>query len=107
MPGSTLRRASSTNIRRRFFCSKAWAVPGKRLRISLPKEECSGLILNYSGRDVAWYLDYALRQSRRVGLYAHYSETHDNNRLAERGRAWSLMRNQLCALTSVSGAYGF
>jgi len=67
----------------------------------------SELFQNYSGRDVAWYLCYALKQSRRVGIYAHYSETHDNNRLAERGRPWSLMRNQLSALTSVSGAYGF
>src|SRR5205814_7987831 len=46
-------------------------------------------------------------QSRRVGIYAHYSETHDNMRLAERGRGWSLMRNQLSALSSVSGTYGF
>jgi predicted glycogen debranching enzyme len=37
----------------------------------------------------------------------HYSETHDNDRLAKLGREWSLMRNRLCALTSVSGAFGF
>ena len=67
----------------------------------------SELFQNYSGGQVAWYLDYALRQSERVGLYVHYSETHDNTRLAERGRAWSLLRNRLCALTSVSGGYGF
>jgi len=67
----------------------------------------SELFQNYSGHDVASYLDYALRQSARVGIYAHYSETHDNARLAQRGRGWSLMRNQLCALTSVGGAYGF
>lgn len=67
----------------------------------------SELFQNYSGQDVAHYLDYSLRQSGRVGLYVHYSETHDNPRLAEKGRAWSLLRNQLCALTSVSGGYGF
>ncbi len=67
----------------------------------------SELFQNYSGHDVAKYLDYTLRQSQRVGLYVHYSETHDNNRLAAESRAWSLMRNQLCALTSVSGGYGF
>jgi predicted glycogen debranching enzyme len=67
----------------------------------------SELFQNYSGAEVAGYLDYALRQSERVGLYVHYSETHDNPRLAARGRAWSLLRNRLCALTSVSGAYGF
>ncbi len=67
----------------------------------------SELFQNYSGRQVADYLDYANRQSARVGTYLHYSETHDNDRLAARGRAWSLLRNRLCALTSVSGSFGF
>ena len=67
----------------------------------------SELFQNYSGSQVAHYLDYANRQSERVGLYAHYSETHDNDRLAKKGRVWSLMRNRLCALASASGAYGF
>jgi predicted glycogen debranching enzyme len=67
----------------------------------------SELFQNYSGPDIASYLDYSLRQSRRLGLWVHYSETHDNDRLAKLGRAWSLLRNQLCALTSVSGGYGF
>jgi predicted glycogen debranching enzyme len=67
----------------------------------------SELFQNYSGSDVAGYLDYSNRQSERVGLYIHYSETHDNSRLAERGRAWSLLRNRLCALTSASGGFGF
>jgi len=67
----------------------------------------SELFQNYSGRDVAWYLDYSNRQSARIGAYVHYSETHDNSRLAEKGRVWSLMRNRLCALTSPSGGFGF
>jgi starch synthase (maltosyl-transferring) len=67
----------------------------------------SELFQNYSGIEVASYLEYALRQSQRLGLYVHYSETHDNIRLATRGRAWSLLRNRLCALTSVSGGFGF
>ncbi|HTA94510.1 MAG TPA: glycogen debranching enzyme N-terminal domain-containing protein, partial [Verrucomicrobiae bacterium] len=67
----------------------------------------SELFQNYSGRDVANYLDYSTRQSARIGGYFHYSETHDNSRLAEKGRAWSLMRNRLCALTSPSGGFGF
>jgi len=67
----------------------------------------SELFQNYSGRQVADYLDYAHRQSARVGTYVHYSETHDNDRLAVRGRRWSLLRNRLCALTSTSGAFGF
>ena len=67
----------------------------------------SELFQNYSGRDVAWYLDYADRQSERAGSYVHYSETHDNDRLAKKGRAWSLLRNRLCALASPSGGFGF
>jgi len=67
----------------------------------------SELFQNLSGADVARYLDYSHRQSERVGLYVHYSETHDNNRLAWSGRAWSLLRNRLCALASVSGGFGF
>ena len=67
----------------------------------------SELFQNYSGRQVADYLDYATCQSLRVGTYIHYSETHDNDRLAARGRAWSLLRNRLCALTSASGGFGF
>jgi starch synthase (maltosyl-transferring) len=67
----------------------------------------SELFQNYSGKDVAWYLDYALRQDQRVGVYVNYSETHDNDRLAKKGRAWSLLRNSLCALTSANGGFGF
>ena len=67
----------------------------------------SELFQNYGGKEVAWYLDYSLRQSGRMGLWVHYSETHDNPRLAALGRAWSLLRNRLCALTSVSGAFGY
>jgi len=67
----------------------------------------SELFQNFSGREVAGYLDYSLRQCERVGLYVHYSETHDNNRLAAKSRAWSLLRNRLCALSSVRGGFGF
>jgi predicted glycogen debranching enzyme len=67
----------------------------------------SELFQNYSGAEVASYLEYALKQSTRLGLYVHYSETHDNIRLAAKGRDWSLLRNRLCALTSVSGGFGF
>jgi predicted glycogen debranching enzyme len=67
----------------------------------------SELFQNYTGADVARYLDYSLRQSQRLGLYVHYSETHDNPRLAASGRAWSLLRNRLCALASDCGGFGF
>jgi predicted glycogen debranching enzyme len=59
------------------------------------------------GMQVAGYLDHSLKKSGHLGLLVHYSETHDNQRLAARGRAWSLLRNRLCALTSLSGGFGF
>lgn len=65
----------------------------------------SELFQNYSGEQVSGYLDHALRQSERVGLLVHYAETHDNDRLAKKGRAWSLLRNRLSALASHSGGY--
>jgi starch synthase (maltosyl-transferring) len=67
----------------------------------------SELFQNYTGPQVASYLEYAHRQSERAGLYVHYSETHDNDRLAKGGRAWSLLRNRICGLTSVGGGFGF
>jgi len=67
----------------------------------------SELFQNYSPQEVAHYLDYSLRQSERVGVYVHYSETHDNNRLAANGAKWSLMRNRLSALASVAGGFAF
>lgn len=67
----------------------------------------SELFQNYGGSEVASYLDHAHRQSTRVGTLVHYSETHDNARLAQGGKAWSLLRNRLCALTSTSAAFGF
>jgi predicted glycogen debranching enzyme len=67
----------------------------------------SELFQNFDGPAVQGYLDHALKQSRRVGLLVHYSETHDNARLAAKGRAWTLLRNRLCALASVSGGFGF
>ena len=67
----------------------------------------SELFQNYSGPEVAGYLDHCYRQTARAGLLVHFSETHDNDRLAARGRDWSLLRNRLCALTSVAGGFGF
>ncbi len=67
----------------------------------------SELFQNYSGPEVAGYLEKNLNPEHRPGLLVHYSETHDNERLAARGRAWSLLRNRLCALASMSGGFGF
>ena len=85
----------------------SWEITESLLTDGMMQWAYSELFQNYEGRQVAAYLDYALRQCHRVGLYVHYSETHDNNRLASQGRAWSLLRNRLCALASVSGGFGF
>jgi predicted glycogen debranching enzyme len=67
----------------------------------------SELFQNYSGAEVGGYLEHSHKQSARVGILVHYSETHDNERLAARSRTWSLLRNRLSALASVSGGFGF
>jgi len=70
----------------------------------------SELFQEFTGPQVQGYLDHAHKQSARVGPLVHYSETHDNLRLAAAkpdGRAWSLLRNRLGALTSVCGGFAF
>ncbi len=67
----------------------------------------SELFQNHHPIEVAHYLDHCLRQGRRTGLLVHYSETHDNLRLAGRGADWSLLRNRLCALAGQNGGFGF
>jgi len=85
----------------------AWSATEELLTEGGMQWAYSELFQNYSGAEVAKYLDYANRQNERVGSYVHYSETHDNDRLAKQGRAWSLLRNRLCALTSPGGGFGF
>ncbi|MCK5272788.1 MAG: glycogen debranching enzyme N-terminal domain-containing protein, partial [Sedimentisphaerales bacterium] len=41
------------------------------------------------------------------GVLVHYAETHDNDRLAKKGKVYTLSRLYLCAFTSFSGAWGF
>ncbi|NDA65328.1 MAG: amylo-alpha-1,6-glucosidase, partial [Verrucomicrobia bacterium] len=67
----------------------------------------SELFQEFGPAQIAGYLDHAFRQSPRVGTLVHYSETHDNDRLAKRGRTWSSLRNHLSALASVNGGFGF
>lgn len=85
----------------------AWELTERLLTEGGMQWAYSELFQNYSGEEVARYLDHSLTQSQRIGLLVHYSETHDNERLATRGRSWSLLRNRLCALASISGGFGF
>jgi starch synthase (maltosyl-transferring) len=84
----------------------AWEVTEALLTEGGMQWAYSELFQNYTGAQLSGYLDHCLRQSPRVGLLVHYSETHDNARLAARGREWSLLRNRLSALTSVGGGFG-
>lgn len=67
----------------------------------------SELFQCYEPQSVAEYLDHANDKSRRIGVLTHFSETHDNDRLAKRGAVWSNMRNHLCALSSHAGSFAF
>jgi predicted glycogen debranching enzyme len=85
----------------------SWEATESLLTIGAMQWAYSELFQNFSPVQVAGYLDHSFRQTERVGLLVHYSETHDNNRLAAEGREWSLLRNRLCALSSMAGGYGF
>ena len=53
-----------------------------------------------------WYLPRAIAMSERCGPLVHFAETHDNDRLAKKGRVWARMRTALSALLSQQGAWG-
>ncbi|MCE1229797.1 MAG: glycogen debranching enzyme N-terminal domain-containing protein [Firmicutes bacterium] len=67
----------------------------------------SELFQNVSPQQVSGYLDHALGQADRLGPLVHYSETHDNDRLAKKGLPWSRLRNGLSALSSLCGGFAF
>ncbi len=73
----------------------------------------SELFQNYDSSQLHGYLGYLHGTvdhpgpGAGKGVFVHYSETHDNLRLAAKGPAWSRFRNRLCALASTHGAFGF
>ena len=67
----------------------------------------SELFQNFDAISIGSYLQHCHGAAASRGVLIHYSETHDNDRLAKQGRAWALLRNRLSALTSDAGAYGF
>jgi len=85
----------------------AWDLTAELLTTGGMQWAYSELFQNYTGPEVARYLDHAIHEGPRLGVLVHYSETHDNDRLAKRGRTWSLLRNRLAALTCQSGAWGY
>ncbi len=85
----------------------AWAATEALLTKGGMQWAYSELFQNHHPIEVAHYLDHCLQQGHQTGLLVHYSETHDNLRLAGRGMAWSLLRNRLCALVGQNGGFGF
>ncbi len=67
----------------------------------------SELFQNYTREQIEHYLPEAVGISESLGLAVHFSETHDNPRLAEKSQTWARMRTALCAFFSSSGAFGF
>jgi predicted glycogen debranching enzyme len=67
----------------------------------------SEIFQNYDRGALEWYLPGVHDIARSDGLPVHFAETHDNNRLAARGKPWAKMRAALCALFSHNGAFGY
>ena len=69
----------------------------------------SELFQNEGPQSVSGYMDHHIQSGDGTGTLIHYSETHDNSRLAAHslGLMWSRHRNRLCALTSLQGGFGF
>jgi len=67
----------------------------------------SELFQNYDRIQIETYYPPALIVSNTEGLLVNFSETHDNNRLAETSSIFAKLRTALAALTSTNGAYGF
>ncbi|MDY6823333.1 MAG: amylo-alpha-1,6-glucosidase [Thermodesulfobacteriota bacterium] len=67
----------------------------------------SELFQNYDRGQIEHYLPTAMEISEQDGIMVHFSETHDNNRLAARSKPYARMRTALCALMSHQGGFGF
>ena len=67
----------------------------------------SELFQNYDKAQLDWYMPYANKVSAEKGVLVNYAETHDNDRLAKKGKVYTLMRLHLCAFTAPAGAWGF
>jgi len=84
-----------------------WETTEKLLTAGQMNWAYSELFQNYSRGQIVDYLRYAQRISTTKGTMVHYAETHDNDRLANKGKVYALMRLYVCGFTSFSGAWGF
>lgn len=85
----------------------AWEATTDLLDLAGMQWAYSELFQNEGSENIATYTEHVLQQSEQHGRLVNFSETHDNLRLAARGRRWSLLRNRLCALTSPAGCFAF
>ena len=66
----------------------------------------SELFQTYDRRQFEAYLPGAFSRSETFGTLVHFAETHDNDRLAKKGKTYARLRVQLAALLSAQGAWG-
>ena len=66
----------------------------------------SEIFQTYDRAAFEWYLPGAIARAEKYGALVHFAETHDNDRLAKKGRVYARMRVQLAALLSHQGAWG-
>ena len=67
----------------------------------------SEIFQNYDQGQVDEYLPESIRVSESKGNLIHFSETHDNARLAATSPTFAQLRMAFCALTTHNGASGF
>ena len=67
----------------------------------------SEIFQNHDQDQVDGYLPESIRVSESKGNLIHFSETHDNARLAATSHSFARLRTAFCALTSHNGAFGF
>ena len=67
----------------------------------------SELFQNYSRDEISRYYPYMNDIGNRMGTLANFAETHDNDRLAVRGKVFARNRFLVTALLSQHGTFGF
>ncbi len=67
----------------------------------------SEIFQNHDQAQVDSYLPESIRVSESKGNLIHFSETHDNGRLAAHSHTFARLRTAFCALTASNGASGF
>ncbi|MBE6363842.1 MAG: hypothetical protein E7054_09355 [Lentisphaerae bacterium] len=67
----------------------------------------SELFQNYSRDEISRYYPYMNDTGNRMGTLVNFAETHDNDRLAAKGKTFAKLRFLVTALLSQHGAFGF